>query len=137
MEPARADLAAVIEDGVDGCEVFTRSTPGVNDIGVRSAYPPAVMKMATGDVTQMTLALVEAHVGSLVDYLPVALLIADGNGAILRANRAAVELFECRGALVGRQVVDVLAEQEFDVRLRLLCHDDDVLRLYVIHESIR
>jgi PAS domain-containing protein len=95
------------------------------------------MEMATGDVSHMTLALIEAHVGTLVDYLPVALLVADVHGAILRANGAAAELLECRGPLVGRQVVEVLAGQDFDVRLRLLRHDADVLRLYVIHEPRR
>jgi len=97
----------------------------------------AVTETAANDVSQMTLALVEAHVGSLVDFLPVALLIADAEGAILRANRVAHELLECGGPLVGQWVSEVLAGQEFDVRLRWLRHDADVLRLYVINASTR
>src|SRR5437879_1377946 len=97
----------------------------------------AVTETAANDVSQMTLALVEAHVGSLVDFLPVALLIADAKGAILRANRAAHELLESGGPLVGRCVSDVLGGQEFDIRLRWLHHDEDVLRLYVINASTR
>jgi PAS domain-containing protein len=97
----------------------------------------AVMETAANDVSQMTLALVEAQVGSLVDFLPVALLIADAEGAILRANRAAHELLESGGPLVGQWVSDVLLGQEFDVRQRWLRHDEDVLRLYVINASAR
>jgi hypothetical protein len=63
--------------------------PGVNGVCVAAPYAPAVMEMATGDVTHITLALVEAHVGSLIDYLPVALLIADVRASISQRSVSA------------------------------------------------
>jgi PAS domain-containing protein len=106
------------------------------------------------DSHRLTLALFEAQVGSLVDVLPVALLIATDDGEILRANAAAVDLFGPRRSLVGLGVRTVLSFMDdadtvgsvrgaiysnecirpIDVRLRRLQHDGDVLRLYVIHE---
>lgn len=95
--------------------------------------PPARL-----DGASLTLALVEAQVGSLLDVLPVALLVTSPTGEILRANAAAIELLE-DPALVGRSVRATLeaAEREstLKIRVRLLRHEQDVLRLYVIHEA--
>jgi PAS domain-containing protein len=89
------------------------------------------------DRAQLTLALVEAQVGSLVDVLPVALLVTTRTGEILRANSAATDLLGGAWSLVGRQCAAVLAsarrKQPLKVRLRWLRHDGEVLRLYVIH----
>jgi hypothetical protein len=103
------------------------------------------------DEPQLTLALVEAQVGSLVEVLPVALLVASASGEILRANEVAVELLnDCRGQAI-RKVLPFMGEVESEalirgaiysggrihalqVRLRWLRHGDDVLRLYVIHD---
>jgi hypothetical protein len=115
------------------------------------------MHSATSDFSQLTLAVVEAQVGSLVDYLPVALLICAADGTILRANGPALDLFVGTDRLVGSPVAEVLpfvdhtagdlrtacgplasadgAIRSHAVRLRWLRHCDDVLRLYVIHES--
>lgn len=91
------------------------------------------------DGPSMTLALVEAQVGSLVDVLPVAVLVTSSNGQILRANEAAVELLASPLPLVGQAVTAVVTaaqrERALDVRVRWLRHEDDVLRLYVIHEA--
>ena len=84
------------------------------------------------DVPRLALAVVEAQVGSLVDVLPVAVLIADGDGRILRANDAAVELLE-QADLVGRYAQDVLKTQQVTVRQTALVHGDEKMRLYVIH----
>ena len=93
------------------------------------------------DGPRLTLALVEAQVGSLVDVLPVAVLVTTSNGQILRANDAAVELLACPQPLVGQAVTNVVAlarrERVLDVLVRWLRHEDDVLRLYVIHEAER
>ena len=105
------------------------------------------------DAHRLTLALVEAQVGSLVDVLPVALLVTNADGDILRANTAAMDLFGPRHDVHGGQVkkllpfVDDFAADTIrgaiytcgrirpvDVRLRKLQHDGDGLRLYVIHE---
>ena len=106
------------------------------------------------DGHRLTLALVEAQVGSLVDVLPVALLVTTAEGEILRANDAAVELFGAQRATAGTAVSALLPFMDdmdtvgsirgaiysdgrirpVDVRLRRLQHDGDVLRLYVIHE---
>jgi PAS domain-containing protein len=96
------------------------------------------MALAPLDGPSLTLALVEAQVGSLLDVLPVALLVTSPTGEILRANAAAIELLE-DPALVGQSVAATLglAEREcsLKIRVRLLRHEQDVLRLYVIHEA--
>jgi PAS domain-containing protein len=115
------------------------------------------------DDCRLTLALVEAQVGSLVDVLPVGLLVTSASGEILRANQVATELLGHALPLVGLQVTRVLpfiSDLEpdgnervwpksvrgailtatgqihpLDVRLRWLRHAGDVLRLYVLHET--
>jgi PAS domain-containing protein len=96
------------------------------------------MPLAPLDGASLTLALVEAQVGSLLDVLPVALLVTSSTGEILRANAAAIELLE-DPALVGQSVRATLEvperESTLKIRVRLLRHEQDVLRLYVIHEA--
>jgi PAS domain-containing protein len=91
------------------------------------------------DGPRLTLALVEAQVGSLVEVLPVAVLVTTSNGEILRANDAAVELLVNPLPLVGQSVAGVLEcarrRRTLEVHLRWLRHEDDVLRLYVIHSG--
>ena len=95
--------------------------------------PPARL-----DGPSLTLALVEAQVGSLVDVLPVALLVTTPTGEILRANAAAVELLD-NPVLVGQSVSVALQVAErkslLKVRVRWLRHEDEVLMLYVIHDA--
>ena len=90
------------------------------------------------DGASLSLALVEAQVGSLLDVPPVALLVTSPTGEILRANAAAIELLE-DPALVGQSVRAALEvperESTLKIRVRLLRHEQDVLRLYVIHEG--
>jgi PAS domain-containing protein len=87
----------------------------------------------------LTLALVEAQVGSLVEVLPVAVLVTASNGEILRANDAAVELLGNPLPLVGQSIVGVCEfarrRRALEVHVRWLRHEDDVLRLYVIHSG--
>jgi PAS domain-containing protein len=88
------------------------------------------------DDPRLTLAVVEAHVGSLVDVLPVALLVTSSSGEIVRANAAAIELLRNPLPLVGQAVASVLEvarrRRALEVRVRWLRHEDDALRLYVI-----
>jgi PAS domain-containing protein len=97
------------------------------------------MPLAPLDGPHLSLALVEAQVGSLVDVLPVALLVTTSTGEILRANAAAIDLFDHPVALVGQSASAVLELAErrrrLRFRLRLLRHEDEILRLYVIHEA--
>jgi PAS domain-containing protein len=97
------------------------------------------MRGAPLDGARLTLALVEAQVGSLVDVLPVAFLVTSSNGRILRANDAAEELLCCPEPLIGQAVTRVVEAarraRRLDVRVRWLRHEDDVLRLYVIHDA--
>jgi PAS domain-containing protein len=93
------------------------------------------------DGPRLTLALVEAQVGSLVEVLPVAVLVTASNGEILRANDAAVELLGNPLPLVGQVIVEVLEvarrRRLLEVHVRWLRHEDEVLRLYVIHRGSR
>jgi PAS domain-containing protein len=85
------------------------------------------------DDPRLALAVVEAQVGSLVEILPVAVLITDRHGHVLRANAAAAELLE-QASLVGRCIDSVVPKQDqVEVRQRWLVHGDDVLRLFVVH----
>ncbi|HEY3061319.1 MAG TPA: PAS domain-containing protein [Chloroflexota bacterium] len=106
------------------------------------------------DGHRLTLALFEAQVGSLVEVLPVALLVTSADGEILRANAAAHGLFGTLRTSRGAQVQCLLPFMDdadtigsirgaiysggrirpVDVRLRKLQHDGDMLRVYVIHE---
>jgi len=118
--------------------VFTRPAPAVNVARRASSRMLPAMSPAVLDGSSLTLALVEAQVGSLVDVLPVALLVTSPTGEILRANAAAVELLG-NPALVGQSVTAALevAEQQslLKVRVRWLRQEDDVLKLYVIHDA--
>ena len=85
------------------------------------------------DMPRLVLALVEAQVGSLVDVLPVAVIVTDRAGKVLRANGVAFELLE-QATIVGRHIQDVLERQStVEVRQRCLSHGDEQLRLYVLH----
>ncbi len=105
------------------------------------------------DFHRMTLALVEAQVGPLLDVLPIALLVASAEGEIVRANAAAIDLFGVSRATIGAPVRALLPFMDeadslesirgaiyaggrirpVDVRLRRLQHAGEVVRLYVIH----
>src|SRR5579859_6166958 len=91
------------------------------------------------DGPSLKLALVEAQVGSLVDVLPVALLVTSSSGEILRANAAAVELLASPLPLVGRAVTSAVElasrERSLNVHVRWLQDGGEVLRLYALHEA--
>ena len=97
------------------------------------------MTAAALDGPNLTLALVEAQVGSLVEVLPIAVLVTSPFGEILRANEAAVGLLGNPLPLVGQFVSEVLEavrrKRPIKVRLRWLRHEGEVLRLYVLHEG--
>lgn len=94
------------------------------------------MAIASLDSARITLALVEAQVGSLLEVLPVAVLVTSAFGEILRANEAAIDLFDHPLPLEGQFVSSVLDEgrrtRSLGVRLRWLRHEGEMLRLYVI-----
>jgi PAS domain S-box-containing protein len=77
--------------------------------------------------------MVEAEVGSLLELLPVPVLVTTETGAVLRANPAAgVALGLSETALVGKQIDDLLQPRSLCARVRTLCHQQQVLRLYVL-----
>jgi PAS domain-containing protein len=90
--------------------------------------------VATSEVDErrQLLALVEAQVGSLVDLLPVALLVTDAEGQIQRANAAARALLDADGSLIGRAIDDVVDGRVLSIRSRSLCHQGEVVRLHVV-----
>jgi hypothetical protein len=97
------------------------------------------MMRAPLDEGGITLALIEAQVGSLVEVLPVAVLVTSPFGEIYRANQAAVDLLHHPVPLVGQLVSRVLElaqrKRALNVGLRWLRHEGEILRLYVIHEA--
>jgi len=77
--------------------------------------------------------MVEAEVGSLLELLPVAVLVTSEEGIVLRANPAAgVILGVSEEALLGRCVDELLVGTRLGVKVRRLCHADQILRLYVL-----
>jgi PAS domain-containing protein len=90
--------------------------------------------MRTPDQSQHFLAILEAEVGSLLEMLPVPLLVTSECGDILRANAEACHLLDSARPLVGRHVEDVLRQQAISIRMRLLCDRGRAVRLYVLQD---
>jgi PAS domain S-box-containing protein len=77
--------------------------------------------------------MVEAEVGSLLELLPVPVVVTSETGAVLRANPAAgVALGSAEDVLVGKHIDDLLRHSGLSARVRTLCHADEALRLYVL-----
>ncbi|MGI9148524.1 MAG: PAS domain-containing protein [Chloroflexota bacterium] len=97
----------------------------------------ADMLVATPDEPQQLLALLEAQVGSLVELLPVGLMVTSASGVILRINSPAAALLGSAADLVGQSINIVLRESDVTVRTRVLRHRSEVIRLYVVEPIIR
>jgi PAS domain-containing protein len=93
--------------------------------------------VASADEPQQLLALVEAQTGSLLELLPVALMVTSASGQILRVNSAATELLECDSDVTGLGVDAVLANRDLAVRVRVLRHKTESIRLYVLQPIAR
>lgn len=77
--------------------------------------------------------MVEAEVGSLLEMLPVPVLVTSDVGIVLRANPAAgVALGFAEDAVIGKCVDELLRHSGVSARVRTLCHGDEALRLYVL-----
>jgi PAS domain-containing protein len=93
---------------------------------------PALRVVSSYESRQL-LAMVEAEVGSLLELLPVPVLVTSDAGIVLRANPAAgVALGFSEETLVGKAIDELLRHSEMSARVRTLCHADEVLRLYVL-----
>ena len=79
--------------------------------------------------------MVEAEVGSLLEFLPIPLVLTSGSGHILRANAEAASFLDSAGPLIGKHVDDVLREQAISFRMRLLVHEERALRLYALQNQ--
>jgi len=98
----------------------------------RPARPPSLRSLGSNDARQL-LAMVEAEVGSLLEMLPVPVLVTSEAGTVLRANPAAgVALGVAEDAMIGKSVDDLLRYSGVSARVRTLCHGDEALRLYVL-----
>jgi PAS domain-containing protein len=90
-------------------------------------------EQAPADSGRQMLALVEAEVGSLLELLPVPVVVTSGDGAVLRANPSAAALLGCPdGRLVGQHIDHLLQSGTFSVHMTTLCHQTDAVRLYVL-----
>lgn len=91
------------------------------------------MRLLKSNETRQLLAMVEAEVGSLLELLPVPVLVTSETGTVLRANPAAgVALGYAEEAVVGKAVDELLRHRGLSARVRTLSHDDNVMRLYVL-----
>jgi PAS domain-containing protein len=97
-------------------------------------WPTGNPRLSPSDDGQHLLALVEAQVGQLVELLPVALLVTSAEGDILRANSAATALLGSSETLVGQRIDAVLRGHDLCVRVRIVSHQGDVVRLYVVQD---
>jgi PAS domain S-box-containing protein len=83
--------------------------------------------------SHLLLAMVEAEVGSLLEMLPVPVLVTSEAGIVLRANTAAAfALGVGVEAVVGKRIDDLLRHNDLSARVRTLSHAQQVLRLYVL-----
>jgi PAS domain-containing protein len=97
----------------------------------RPARP--ALRVVRSHESRQLLAMVEAEVGSLLELLPVPVLVTSEAGIVLRANPAAgVALGFSEETLVGKAVDELLRHSEMSARVRTLCHAGEVLRLYVL-----
>ena len=83
----------------------------------------------TAEASQQLLAMIEAELGSLLDFLPAPLLVTSDRGKILRANRAAVLFLDMSESLVDKRLEDVVCSQAVDVTVTVLRHERTVVRL--------
>jgi PAS domain-containing protein len=91
------------------------------------------MTISTSIESRQLLAMVEAEVGSLLEMLPVPVLVTSEAGTVLRANPAAgVALGVSEELLLGRCIDELLVQRGCKARVRTLCHASQVLRLYVL-----
>lgn len=88
--------------------------------------------MHGGATPEQMLAMVEAEVGSLVEVLPVPIIVTSEAGYILRANAEAGAFLDLPESLVGKHIQDVLRAQAVSVRMRRLDHYGSGLHLYVL-----
>jgi PAS domain-containing protein len=89
-------------------------------------------RMARPDHSQQVVAIVEAEVGSLLELLPVPLLVTSESGQILRANAAARLFLDSSETLAGKHVDTIVRQQAISVRVTTLSHEDYVVRLYAL-----
>jgi PAS domain-containing protein len=92
-----------------------------------------VVSSVSSQESHQLLAMVEAEVGSLLELLPVAVLVTSHTGTVLRANPAAgVALGLSQQALIGKPIDELLRHNRQSARVRTLGHGDEILRLYVL-----
>lgn len=95
--------------------------------------PRPALRLLKSSETRQLLAMVEAEVGSLLELLPVPVLVTSETGTVLRANPAAgIALGYPEEAVVGKPIDELLERRGLSARVRTLSHADNVMRLYVL-----
>lgn len=79
--------------------------------------------------------MIEAEVGSLLEVLPVPLLVTSERGEVLRANQMAGAYLDSAECLVGKHVDAVLGRQSISVRVTTLSHAGQTLLLYALRDD--
>ena len=91
----------------------------------------------SSDPTQEVLAIIEAELGALLDFLPAPLLVTSEAGEILRANRAAVLFLDCAESIIHKPINAVVGAQSIDVSVTVVRHERTVLRLCALQRHHR
>jgi PAS domain-containing protein len=105
------------------------------DVRLRPDAAQAPTSVAALDDLHQLLALVEAQVGSLVELLPVPVLVASATGEILRANTAAADLLEQMQSPIGQRVDVILQWLQVPFRVRMLRSGSDCVLVYVLSDG--
>lgn len=92
-------------------------------------------RQASAEPSRELLAIIEAELGALLDFLPVPLLVTSESGKILRANRAAVVFLERTTSIIDKPLAVAIGTQSIDVTTTTLRHERTTLRLCALQHQ--
>jgi PAS domain-containing protein len=93
------------------------------------------LRRTAADEGEQLLAIIEAEVGSLLELLPVPLLVTSEHGEVLRANEVAGAFLDSAECLIGKHIDTVLGGQPISIKMRTLSHAGQTLRLYALQHQ--
>ena len=82
------------------------------------------------ETSRELLAVVEAEVGCLLEFLPIPVIVTSESGIILRANAAAILFVDAPVPLIGIPIQDILRAQAISAWVTTLRHEGTVVRVH-------